>query len=58
MPHQQGVVFVEEPGLVGQILHEEFLGSGIAPLSREQAQPLKNAAAVGIHHKDGLARGI
>jgi hypothetical protein len=51
---KEGMIFVEKPLLVGQILCEKPLKSAIAVALRGQAKATHDAPGIGIDDEDGL----
>ena len=57
-PHQQGVIFLIEPEVGGQMIHEQpaqlLVGAGF----RQQPVPAQDPESIGVHHKGGFIQGV
>jgi hypothetical protein len=55
---QQGVVFIEEPGIRRQIIHKKGLIGTVTVAIRGQASAVDNAPGIGIDNKNWLPGSI
>ena len=55
---QQGVVFIKQGGVGGQIVREKVLIGGIAVALRRQAEAVDDAAGVGVNDESRFVGGI
>ena len=56
--NQQGMIFIEQSGISGQVIHKEALISRIAIAIRGYAESAGYTASVSINNKCGLVGGI
>ncbi len=56
--HQQGVVFIKERSIMGQVLHEKLLIVIIRIFHVEQTMPAENPFCIYIYDKNGLLQRI
>ncbi len=58
VPDKEGMVFVEQPFIVGEIVHEESLQGGIVVFACIKPQPFRNTMSIGINDEYWLPGGI
>ncbi len=52
MANKEGVIFIEEPLVMGEVLHKEVLENHVAIGGRSQAKTRDDTPGVGIDNKD------
>ena len=55
---QQGMVFIEYPGITGQIIHKKSPIGNVAITIRSQAETAKDTASISIDNENRLASSI
>lgn len=56
--HDQGVILVEQLGVVREIFHENLLEPPVMESAAEPAQPLQQTVGIGINDEDRLLGGV